>query len=219
MKKNTVKTLLMSATLAATLSACTPFIVASNGATGVAGGMAVMDRRTFGTQTEDRVIGYKAESMADAIVGNSGHVNATSFNRRVLLTGEVPSENYKARIEAEVKQIEHVREIINEIAIMEPSSLMTRSNDTMITGKVSATIFDTEGLSSSAFKTVTERGIVYLMGRVTEREGDRAAHVVSYVPDVVKVVKVFEYITEEELEALNTVRASSSTPPSTEPVD
>lgn len=214
-----IKTILVGMGLATTLSACGPLFVASNGATGVAGGMAVMDRRTFGTQTEDRVIGYKAESMADAIVGNKGHINATSFNRRVLLTGEVPDENFKARVEAEVKQIEHVREVVNELAIMEPSSFAARSNDTLITGKVSATIFDTEGLSSSAFKTVTERGIVYLMGRVTEREGDRAAYVASYVPGVKKVVKVFDYITEEELEALNALQSSNSTPPSTDPVD
>lgn len=178
------------------LQACMPLTVAR---TGVAGAMAATDRRTFGTQIEDKTISFKGESVADAIVGDSGHVNVTCFNRLVLLTGEVPNEGIKVRVENEVAQIPNVKGIVNELVLDAPSSLNARSSDSLITAQVTARFVNAEGLYSNSRKTVTERGTVYLMGRLTEKEGRIAAKVASIVPGVQRVVKVFEYISEEEL--------------------
>ena len=178
------------------LEACVPTMMVGGG---VVGSMAATDRRTFGSQTEDRTIGFKGESIADAIVGNQGHVSVTSFNRLVLITGEVPNEGMKTRVASEVAQIQNVRNVVNELEIASPSSLSSRSNDSLITAKVTASFFDAKDLYSNSLKTITERGVVYLMGRVTEREGNRAAEVASGVPGVQRVVKVFEHISEEEL--------------------
>lgn len=187
---------LLCGAAALVLEACVPTVLVGGG---VVGTMAATDRRTVGTQTEDRTIGFKGESVGDAVVGNQGHVNVTSFNRLVLITGEVPDEGMKARVASEVAQIPNVRNIVNELEIAAPSSLSSRSNDSLITAKVIASFLDAQDLYANSLKTVTERGIVYLMGRVTEREGNRAAEVASTVPGVQRVVKVFEYISEEEL--------------------
>ncbi len=187
------------------LQACVPTMMVGGG---VAGTMAATDRRTFGSQTEDRTIGFKGESIADAIVGDQGHVSVTSFNRLVLITGEVPNEGMKTRVASEVAQIPNVRNVINKLDIAAPSSLSSRSNDSLITAKVSASFFDTQDLYSNSLKTITERGVVYLMGRVTEREGNLAAEVARGVPGVQRVVKVFEHISEEELAKM---KAQSST--------
>jgi osmotically-inducible protein OsmY len=197
---------LLYGTFAMALYGCLPVTVVGSG---VGGTMAATDRRTFGTQTEDKVIGFKGESVADAIVGNQGHVTVTSFNLMALITGEVPSESMKTRVASEVAQIPHVRNVINELQIAPPSSMSSRSNDSMLTARVSAALLQTDGLSSQAFKTITERGTVYLMGRVTEREGNQAAEVARMIPGVQRVVKVFEHITEAELERLKVIDAST----------
>lgn len=189
------------------LEACVPAVIVGGGVTGT---MAATDRRTFGTQTEDRTIGFKGESVADAVVGNQGHVNVTSFNRLVLITGEVPNEGMKTRVASEVAQIPNVRNVVNELEITAPSSLSARSNDSLITAKVIAGFLDDRDLYANSLKTVTERGIVYLMGRVTEREGNRAAEVASTVPGVQRVVKVFEYISEEELAQMKAQNAPAA---------
>lgn len=194
--KRCLKAGLLCLGMAAALQACMPLTVAR---TGVAGAMAVTDRRTFGTQIEDKNISFKGESVADAIVGDAGHVNVTCFNRLVLLTGEVPDEGMRARVEREVARIPHVKGIINELVLDTPSGLNARSSDTLITAQVTARFVNTEGLYSNTRKTVTERGTVYLMGRLTEKEGKIAAKAASTVPGVQRVVKVFEYISEEEL--------------------
>ncbi len=165
----------------------------------VVGTLAATDRRTFGAQTEDKSIGLKAESKISAVVGAYGHVNANSFNRRVLLTGEVKDEALKAKIEREIGSIEGVQGVVNELVIGGSSSLGSRSNDTLLTGKVKAALVDTQDIQSNTFKVVTEAGVVYLMGRVTQREGSLAAEAASRVSGTRKVVKVLEYISEEEL--------------------
>lgn len=198
---------LLCGTAPLVLQACMPTVIVGGG---VAGTMAASDRRTFGTQTEDRTIGFKGESVADSIVGGQGHVSVTSFNRMVLITGEVPNEGMKTRVASEIKQIPNVRNIINELEIAAPSSLSSRSNDSLITAKVSASFLNQEGLYANSLKTVTERGIVYLMGRVTEREGNLAAEVARGVPGVQRVVKVFEHITEEELNQMKAQDVSAA---------
>ncbi|WP_420472832.1 BON domain-containing protein [Noviherbaspirillum sp. ST9] len=168
----------------------------------VVGTLAATDRRTFGAQTEDKAILFKGETRVPSVVGNAGHVNVTSFNRKVLLTGEVRDEAMKAAVEREVANIEGVQSIVNDIEIGPISSFSSRSNDSLITGKVKAAFVDAKDLYANSIKVVTENGSVYLMGRVTQREGQLASDVARGVNGVKRVVKVFEYISEEDLRQL-----------------
>lgn len=168
----------------------------------VVGTLSATDRRTFGAQTEDKAIVFKGETRIPSVVGNAGHVNVTSFNRKVLITGEVRDEAMKAAVEREVGAIEGVQSIVNDLEIAGTSSFTSRSNDSLITGKVKAAFVDARDLSANSIKVVTERGVVYLMGRVTQREGQQAAEVARGVNGVQKVVKIFEYISEEDLRQL-----------------
>lgn len=174
------------------------------GGAAVVGTLAATDRRTLGAQTEDKAIALKGESRIPKIVGESGHVNIASFNRKVLLTGEVRDEAAKAAVEQEVAAIEGVQSVVNELAIAGSSSFTSRSSDTVITGKVKASFVDEKNLSANSIKVVTERGVVYLMGRVTQGEGNLASEITRGVSGVSKVVKVFEYITDEEYRLLST---------------
>jgi osmotically-inducible protein OsmY len=192
-------TVLCGATLL-TLQGCFPLAVGG----AVVGTMAATDRRTLGAQTEDKAIGIKGDIQISKIVGDYGHVNIASFNRKVLLTGEVRDEAMKAKVAQEMSGIEGVESVINELAILGPSSFTSRSNDTLITGKVKASFIDEKHLAVNSIKVVTERGIVYLMGRVTESEGKLAAQIASGVSGVQKVVKVFEYISDAEYRQLMT---------------
>ncbi|WP_342115545.1 BON domain-containing protein [Pseudoduganella sp. OTU4001] len=185
----------MAAVLASTtLSACAPIIVGG----AVAGTIAATDRRTFGAQTEDKSIVVKAELKLPNVAGKSSHVNVNSFNRRVLITGEVPDDETKAKVEREVRAIEGVVNVTNELEVGFSSSYTSRSNDALITSKVKLSLADAKDISANSFKVVTEKGAVFLMGRVTQREGAQAADIARGVSGVTKVVKVFEYITEDE---------------------
>ncbi|MFL6657025.1 MAG: BON domain-containing protein [Massilia sp.] len=190
---------IVCAGLLSSLTGCVGLMV--GGAVAVAG--ASVDRRTLGAQTEDKSIAVKAELRLPDVAGKYGHVNASSFNRQVLLTGEVPDANTKAAVERETRSIDGVIAVANELEIAGPSSYTSRSNDALITGKVKASLVDMKTISATSFKVVTERGIVYLMGRVTQREGQVGADVARSVSGVVKVVKVFEYITEDELRTIS----------------
>lgn len=184
---------------ASLLSACAPLLL---GGAAVGGALVYTDRRTSGIQLEDQAIEVKAENRAKAVVGDRGHVNVTSYNRLALITGEVPSEADLAAVAQAVAAVENVRTVVNEAAVMGSSSLTARSNDLILGSKVKATFVDTADLQAQAIKVVVERGVVYLMGRVTEREAERAANVARTVSGVQKVVRVFETITEAELQAL-----------------
>lgn len=195
-----------AAALAATslLGACAPLLVG-----GAVAGAAFMvtDRRTSGTQVEDQTIELKALTRVRETLGDRGHVNTTSYNRLVLLTGEVPSEADKAAIEQAISRIEGVKSVVNELGVMGSSSVTSRSNDTILTSKVKASFIDAKDVFANAIKTVTERGTVYLMGRVTEREANRASDIARGVAGVQKVVRVFEVITEAELADLQPKQA------------
>ncbi|SFU43009.1 BON domain-containing protein [Pseudoduganella namucuonensis] len=182
------------ATLLTSLSGCVGLVVGG----AVAGTVAASDRRTFGAQTEDKAIAVKTELKLPNLVGDAGHVNVASFNRRVLLTGEVRDQAMKDQLESEVRAIEGVLSVTNELEIAGPASYTSRSNDALITTKVKASLVDAKDISANSFKVVTERGNVYLMGRVTQREGAQAAEIARGVGGVAKVVKVFEYISEDE---------------------
>ncbi len=180
---------------AGTLNGCALLV----GGAMVGGTMMMADRRTSGAQVEDQGIEMKSASRVREVIGSAGHVNVTSYNRQLLLTGEVPAEADKAAIEAAIARTENLRTVVNDLAVMAPSSIGGRSNDTLITSKVKASLVDAKDIISSAFKVVTERSVVYLMGRVTEREANRATDVARGVPGVEKVVRVFEVVSEAEL--------------------
>jgi osmotically-inducible protein OsmY len=190
---------LMCAALLSTLSGCVGLMVGG----AVAGAVATADRRTLGAQTDDKAIAVKAEVRLGPITGKYGHVNANSFNRQVLLTGEVQDATMKAAVEREVRAIDGVIAVANELEIAGPASYTSRSNDALITTKVKASLIDMKTISATSFKVITERGTVYLMGRVTQREGQVGADVARGVSGVTKVVKVLEYISEDEMRALS----------------
>ena len=181
------------------LTACVPLIV---GGAMAGGSLLAIDRRTSGAQLEDEGIELRAASRMRGTFGDRVHVNLTSYNRQVLLTGEVPSAQDKQQIEQVAAGVENVTSVVNELAVTGQTSLSQRSNDTFVTGRVKAMLLDARDLQSNAFKVVTERGTVYLMGRVTQREADRATQVVRSTPGVQKVIRVFEVISEQELARL-----------------
>ena len=186
---------LASATAVGTLTACFPLAVG-----GVVGGaLMATDRRTSGTQIEDQAIELKSLNRIKEAIGDRGSISTTSYNRLVLVTGEVQTEADKAAVEQAISRIENVRSLVNELGVMGSSSLTSRSNDAVLTSKVKANLIDARDLSANSFKVVTERATVYLMGRVTEREAARATEIARGVGGVQKVVRVFEVITEAEL--------------------
>jgi osmotically-inducible protein OsmY len=186
----------LAAAATAALAGCAPLVV---GGAMVGGTLMVTDRRTSGAQIEDQAIELKAANRLREVFGDRARVNVTSYNRMVLLTGEVPAEADRATAEQTVGKVENLRSIVNELAVLGASSLTSRTNDAVLSGKVKASFVDARDLSANAFKVVTDRGIVYLMGRVTEREGNRAAEIARSVAGVSKVVKVLEPISEAEL--------------------
>ncbi len=192
----TTGTLLLALAAGTTLNACAPLLI---GGAIWGGTMLVSDRRTSGTQIDDQAIELKSVRRIADVIGDRGHVNVTSYNRLVLLSGEVPTEADKAAVEQAVARIDNVRSIVNELTLAAPSSLSARSNDTLMTSKVKASMVDAKDIQANAYKVVTERGVVYLMGRVTEREANRAADIARGVSGVQKVVKVFDVVSEGEL--------------------
>ncbi len=191
-------TTVAAAAALAGLAGCAPLVV---GGAMVGGVLVATDRRTTGAQLEDQGIEFKARARVRELA-TLGNVNVNSYNRIVLLTGEVPDADARARIQAAAAGVENVRSVVDELAIAGASSLTSRSNDALLTTKVKASLVDARDLHANAFKVVTERSTVYLMGRVTEREAARGAEVASTVPGVQKVVRVFEILSDEELRAL-----------------
>ena len=178
--------------LVALLQGC----VAAVGAGAAAGAAVINDRRTTGTYIDDELIELK---VLDAIrkdkdLWNASHINATSFNNIVLLSGETPSEALRARITEVARNIPKVKLVHNELAIAAPSSALARSSDTWITGKVKTALLNEKGLDAAHTKVVTERGVVYLMGILTRAEADVATDIARRVDGVQRVVKLMEYL-------------------------
>ena len=180
------------------LSACAPVMLA--GFAGTA--MVASDRRTSGTQLEDETIELRGSARIRDALGERAHVNITSYNRQVLLSGEVATERDKQIVEGLLEKLENVKSVVNELSIMQPTSLSSRSNDLLLSAKVKASLVDSRDLFANAFKVVVERGTVYAMGRVTQREATSATNVIRNVNGVNKVVRLFEIISEEELRNL-----------------
>lgn len=194
----TRRSLVLLPVLAAALlsTACAPLVV---GGAMVGGALMATDRRTSGTQVEDQGIELKANARLREQFGSRVHINVNSYNRLVLLTGEVPSEADRAAAERTVAQVENVSRVLNELAIAGNSSLTSRSNDVALASKIKLSLIDARDLISNAFYVVVERGTVYVMGRVTEREATRASEIIRGISGVQRVVRAFEVISEEEL--------------------
>jgi osmotically-inducible protein OsmY len=190
--------MIASAALTAVLllqTGCVPLLVAG----AATGAMATFDRRTFGAQTEDQSIELRAASRFPEAARLQGSVSVTSFNRKVLLTGQVTDERTRSDVEAAVAGMANVNSVHNELVIGAKNTLAGSGADSTMTAQIRAALIEARDLQSNAFKVVTERGTVYLMGLVTKREGDRAAMVASRVRGVQRVVTVFEYLSEDEL--------------------
>ena len=172
------------------LTACLPLL--AGGA--AAGGAVAADRRTSGFYVEDENVELKAFKKMETNLGEQAHVNVTSYNRNILLTGEVPDAAAKAKAEALIKEIENVRNITNEIAVAPKSSLSSRSNDTYLTTKIKTKFVTENKFQANYVKVVTENSVVYLLGIVTKAEADAATEIASNTDGVSKVVKVFEYM-------------------------
>jgi osmotically-inducible protein OsmY len=180
------------AAVALSQTACVPLLVGG----AVAGGAAVAtDRRTTGTQLDDEVIEDKNALAINERFKGDFHVNVTSYNGIVLLTGEVPADATKADIEQMVRATPKVRAVQNELVVGPVTDLASRSNDTLITSKVKARFVEAAKFQINHVKVVTEHGVVYLMGVVRRDEGDAAAELARTTSGVQRVVKVFEYIT------------------------
>lgn len=198
-------------TVLGALSGCAPLLV---GGAVIGGTLIAVDRRTSGAQLEDEGIELRAAGRVRESMGDRSHVVVTSYNRQVLLTGEVPTAQDRQLAEQIVSRVENVRSIVNELAVMGNSSLTQRSSDSLVTGKVKAAMVDAKDLFASAFKVVTERGTVYLMGRVTQREANRATEITRSTSGVQRVVRVLEIISEEELQRMLPQKPpAAATPP------
>jgi osmotically-inducible protein OsmY len=197
-KKNSMHVVLGMVLSSMLMTACAPAMF--GGVLGTA--LVASDRRTSGAQLEDEGIEVRAATAMRENFGTNTHVNITSYNRQVLMTGEVANDRERQQAEQLVSKLPNVRSIVNELAVGPASTLSERSSDALITARVKAAMVDTEDVFANVYKVVTERGTVYLMGRVTQRESQRATDVARGVSGVKRVVRVFEYLSEEELRGL-----------------
>ncbi len=199
---------------AALLALCLPVLAGCFGAAAVgvgAGALVLADRRNTETYASDQGLELRASNRIGEKYGDRVHVNVTSYNRMVLLTGEAPSAEIKADIEKLAAGVPNVKSISNELAIAGPSSFGGRSNDTYITSKVKARFVDANKFSPTHVKVVTEAGVVYLLGLVTQNESNDAVEIARTTGGVQKVVRVLEIISPEQARTLD-----NPTPPAPE---
>jgi len=186
------------------LSACAPVLI---GGAATTTAVVAVDRRTTGEQVEDKAIELKAGNETRLLLDERpGRIKSSSYAGRVLLVGDVPTEQDKQQAEERVSKVDKVVQVINRLRVGEPSELGTRSNDTWITTKAMSNLINTKGVPTRTMTVTTERGVVYLQGRVTPEEGERAAKVVSGIQGVKEVVKLFEYISPEDLKKDGTIK-------------
>ena len=198
------------------LQGCVPAVI-GGAAVGV---MSAHDRRTTGTQTDDETIEWKAGSQIPEQYKSLSHVNFTSYNRRVLITGEAPNDEAKSAIEAATRKLDGVREVYNELGVGPASSLGSRSTDSYIDSKVKARLVDSNQISANHIKVVTERAIVHLMGIVNAREAKVAVDVARTTAGVKKVVNVLEILGDDDVRRLdNQTLGARTPPPATAPVE
>ena len=189
-----------TAALGAVLSACAPLMVGG----ALTGAMVASDRRTSGAQLDDQGIELRAANRLGDTFGGRARISETSYNRHVLLTGEVANERDRQLAEDTVKVIDNVNLVYNELGITNSPTFTEKAADTLLTGRVKAGLVDTKKLSANSFKVVSERATVYLMGRVTQREADQATEVARTTKGTQRVVRVLEILSEEELARMAT---------------
>ena len=206
MSKKILAALILGAAVLPALQGCFP-IVAAGVTTGV---MATVDRRSVGTQTEDETIEWKASARAGEKLGNQAHLNFTSFNRKVLLTGEVTTAEGKAEVERIVKELPNVEGVYNELVIGPSSSYTDRSNDAFVTTKIKSRSIDNGKFNPLHVKVVTEAGIAFLLGMLTQPEADGAVQVARTTSGVKKVVNLFEIISPATARELDIKQKESS---------
>ena len=209
MNKKLIAALLLGATVLPALQGCFP-IVAAGVTTGV---LATMDRRSVGTQTEDETIEWKAAARVREKFGDKVHLNFTSYDRKVLLTGEVPSEETKAEVESIVTAVPNVLSAYNEIIVGPISSYVDRSNDSFITTKVKSRSVDNGKFNPVHAKVVTEAGIVFMLGMLTQPEADAAINVARTTSGVKKVINVLEIITPAKARELDVAQSNNNSKP------
>lgn len=209
MKKNLLAALFIGATVLPSLQGCFP-VVAAGVATGV---MATVDRRSLGTQTEDESIEWKSSSRVSEKLGDKAHLNFTSFNRKVLLSGEVPSAEAKAEAERIVTGIPNVQGVYNELTVGPASSYSDRSNDSFITSKIKSRSVDSGKFNPVHVKVVTEAGTAFLLGMVTQPEADSAINVARTTSGVKKVVNLLEIIAPAKARELDVSQSKSNSKP------
>ncbi len=201
---------LLLASVCAALTSLSGCAVVLGGA--VLGGLVATDRRTSGTQLEDEGIELRGASRLSQALGERGHINLSAYNRQVLMTGEVPTEADKLLAEQTLAKVDNVRAVVNELAVLGNSSVTARGNDVFISGKVRAGFVDAKDLSANAFRVVTERSTVYLMGLVTQREADRATEIARSTSGVQRVVRIFETISEQDARRLSVSASPPASP-------
>ncbi len=199
--------LLIALAASTSLTACFPLLL---GSAVVGSSVVLIDRRTTGSQIEDEAIELKAANRLSDVMGKRGNVSVTSYNQLVLIVGDVTSDDDRKLVEQTVSRIDKVRSIVNELAVFNTLPASSFGSETLLTSRVKAALVDSKDPLANVVKVVSQRGTVYLMGRVTEREATQAAEAARSVSGVQKVVKVFEIISEAELAAMKTMPASSA---------
>jgi osmotically-inducible protein OsmY len=171
---------------------CAPVIVAG----GATAAVAATDRRTLGALVDDNAIELKARKAlnSDPEIGDDVHVNITSVNGIVLLTGETTTAELRDRVLGLIRDIPGIRSIVNEVRVAEPRAFAYTTHDSWITGKVKAKLLGDQNIPGRQVKVVTENSVVYLMGLVKQKEGELAAEAARTVGGITRVVKLFEYL-------------------------
>ena len=197
------------------LQGCFPVVAA--GVTTSA--LATFDRRSYGVQTDDEGIEWKVSTLVNEKLGDKAHVNYTSYNRRVLLSGEVPSEDARAEAERLTLATNNVAGVFNELTVGPASSFGDRSNDSFITSKVKSRFVDAGKFNPMHVKVVTEAGTVFLLGLVTQAEANSAVQVARTTSGVKKVVNLIEIITPAKARELDVAQKGSGNAPPPAPVE
>ena len=206
MKTKLIAALIIGATVLPALQGCFPMV-----ATGITSGvLATVDRRSLGTQTEDESIEWKASARVSEKLGDKTHANFTSFNRKVLITGEVPTGEDKAEAERIVSSVANVQGVYNELTVGPTSSFTDRSNDSFVTSKVKSRSVDSGKFNPVHVKVVTEAGTAFLLGMVTQPEADSAINVARTTAGVKRVVNLLEIITPAKARELDRAQSTST---------
>ena len=182
------------------LSACVPAVIVSGAAVGV---VSYHDRRSTGTQADDETTEWRARNRLPTIWRERGNVNFTAYNRRLLVSGEVPDERAKNEIGALAAALDGVQKVHNELRIGPVSTVGERADDVLLSSRIKARLLDQKVVSSNHVKPVSERGVVFLMGIVSEAEAQAAIDVVRTTAGVVKVVSLFEILPASDIRRLD----------------